>query len=96
MGFIKHEVADILYKFFGRFRRFQSGAFTMGYGTDTITIPFRIPATHLWVSIDEDGEPDGCGQIPINTIGYILGDHEATFFLDIKTNICTIHWFAKS
>jgi hypothetical protein len=95
MGRVKYKVSDVLHKFFGRMMGFQSGAFTLGHGAHEITIPFKIAATHLWISIDEDGEADGCGQIPVNTVGYLIGECSATFFVDVETDSTTVHWFAK-
>jgi hypothetical protein len=95
MGNIKYKVSHVLHKFFGQMMQFQSGAFTLGYGQHEVVVPFKIPATHIWFSLDEDGVPDGCGQIPVNTLGYIVGDCQATFFLDVQTDVCTVNWFAK-
>lgn len=73
MGQFINQISHVLHKFFGRLRQVDSGSFILGTGYHVVTVPFRIRATHVWVSISEDGVMDGCGQIPINSIGYYLG-----------------------
>lgn len=73
MGHLINQISFVLHKFFGRLREVESGSFTLGTGYHVVTVPFKIRANAIWVSISEDGVMDGCGQIPINTVGYYLG-----------------------
>jgi hypothetical protein len=86
---------NLLIDIFGKFLGFDFGVFTLNHGTHSLFVPTKIVATSVWTKVLDIGT-DGCGQFPINEIGYHIHNGGITFKIDIKTDKAVIEWFAVS
>lgn len=83
----------MLNKIIGWFLGYDSGHFHLYQGKHEVYIPTNISPAKVWVRCISHGT-DGCGQIPMNWVSYQLMDRGILFNVDVKTNKCTIQWFA--
>ena len=76
------------------FRGVDKGWFTVKHGTHEITVPLNVCPKKIWVSIVDD-RIDGCGQSPINYIGYRLFGDQVIFYITVNSEQCKVSWFAN-
>lgn len=86
---------NFFFNWLGRLLGFDSGSFTINHGIHELFIPTKIRPNSVWVRLHHHGH-DGCCQIPLNEISYVLKHHGILFTLDIETEKCTVEWFAVS
>lgn len=86
---------NLLIDIFGKFLGFDFGVFTLSHGSHTIFVPTKISVTSVWTKVLDIGT-DGCGQCPINEVGYQIHDKGISFKVDINTDKAVIEWFAVS
>jgi hypothetical protein len=72
---------------------YDSGCVHLQYGNHIIYVPTQIRPSEVWVKLIGRGT-DGCCQIPMNEIGYILKNKGIIFNVEVRTDCCVVEWFA--
>ena len=72
---------------------YDSGRVHLQHGNHIIYVPTAIRPSEAWIKLTGKGT-DGCCQIPMNEIGYILKNNGIIFNVVVRTDCCTIDWYA--
>jgi len=72
---------------------YDCGQLHLTHGNHIVYVPTTISPNEVWVTIKGRGT-DGCCQIPMNEIGYILKNRGIIFTIEVRTDCCLVEWFA--
>ncbi|RDJ35123.1 MAG: hypothetical protein DWQ19_09825 [Crenarchaeota archaeon] len=82
-----------LQRILGHFLGFEKGEFIVKKGKHEVKVPINICASTVWIKAEESVF-DGCGQAPVNKVGYRLLHKEIVFFVEAATEYCKVEWYA--
>ncbi len=73
--------------------QYDDGHFHLKHGSHHVVVPTKFSPETVFVSLSEEVY-DGCGNAPINKIGWSVLDNAIAFDADVNTDRCKVEWLA--